>query len=117
MEELNTKYHRPWGYYVILSDEDDHKVKRIAVKPGKRLSLQLHHQRSEHWYVVFGEAIVTLNTQQVELKSGEAVDIPVETMHRVQNPGSYDLIFIEIQPGEYFGEDDIERFEDDFGRV
>ncbi len=89
----------------------------FVVKPGKRLSLQLHHKRSEHWYVVFGKAIVTLDDQQVELKPEEAVDIPVETAHRVQNPGIEDLVFIEIQTGEYFGEDDIERFEDDFGRA
>lgn len=116
MEQLNTEYHRPWGYYVILSDEIDHKVKRIAVKPGKRLSLQLHHKRSEHWYVLSGQAEVTLGEEIVSLKPGETVDIPVETAHRVFNPGGVVLYFIEIQTGTYFGEDDIVRFEDDFGR-
>ncbi len=117
MEELNKAYHRPWGCYIILSDEDDHKVKRIIVKPGKRLSLQLHHRRSEHWYFIHGEALVTLDKEQISLKPGEAVDIPVETAHRVQNPSSNDVVFIEVQTGDYFGEDDIERLEDDFGRT
>jgi mannose-6-phosphate isomerase len=117
VEQLNTEYHRPWGCYIILADEDDHKVKRIVVKPNKRLSLQLHHKRSEHWYVVSGQAEVTLGEQILQLTQGEAVDIPTETAHRVRNPGSDNLIFIEIQTGTYFGEDDIVRMEDDFGRV
>ncbi|MCP4752169.1 MAG: cupin domain-containing protein [Proteobacteria bacterium] len=117
MEKLNTEYHRPWGYYIILADEDEHKVKRIVVKPGKRLSLQLHHKRSEHWYMLHGKAVVTLGDRQVQVNTGEAVDIPKETAHRVQNPGSEEITFIEIQTGEYFGEDDIERLEDDFGRI
>lgn len=117
MEDLNTEYHRPWGFYVILADEDDHKVKRIEVKPGKRLSLQRHKLRSEHWYVLKGKAIVTLDDKEVEVLPGQAVDIPATTAHRVKNPGEADLAFIEVQTGEYFGEDDIERLEDDFGRT
>ena len=117
MEQLNTEHHRPWGCYIILSDEDDHKVKRIIVKPGKRLSLQLHHKRSEHWYVISGEAEVTLGEDILFLKQGEAVDINVETAHRVRNPGADPLVFIEVQTGTYFEEDDIVRLEDDFGRV
>jgi mannose-6-phosphate isomerase-like protein (cupin superfamily) len=116
MEELNTEYHRPWGYYVILADEPDHKVKRIVVKPGKRLSLQRHQKRSEHWYILAGTAIVTLNDKVITVPAGAAVDIPVRTIHRVQNPKPDELSFIEIQTGDYFGEDDIERLEDDFGR-
>jgi len=115
-ESLNKEYHRPWGYYIILADEEDHKVKRIVVKPSKRLSLQLHHKRSEHWYVTSGEAIVTLGDREIAMKKGEAVDIPKTTAHRVQNLGNEALTFIEIQTGEYFGEDDIVRMEDDFGR-
>lgn len=115
-EILNKEYHRPWGYYIILADEEDHKVKRIVVHPSKRLSLQLHHKRSEHWYVTSGEAIVTLGDREIPLKKGESIDIPKTTAHRVQNPGSDALNFIEIQIGEYFGEDDIVRMEDDFGR-
>ncbi len=109
--------YRPWGYYIVLSDEADHKVKRIVVHPGNRLSLQLHHRRSEHWHIVKGSAVVTLDNNPIPLKAGESVDIPVETRHRIENKGNVDLVFIEIQRGDYFGEDDIERFEDDFGRV
>lgn len=116
MEELNKEYHRPWGYYIILADEPDHKVKRIVVKPGMRLSLQRHQKRSEHWFVLKGEAIVTLDDKDISVKPGEAADIPVNTAHRVKNPGSDEMAFIEIQTGTYFGEDDIERLEDDFGR-
>lgn len=117
MEQLNMEYHRPWGYYIILADEEEHKVKRIVVKPGKRLSLQRHQRRTEHWFVLFGEAVVTLDDQEIKVLPGEAMDIPKTAWHRVQNPGAEDLAFIEIQTGDYFGEDDIERAEDDFGRV
>ncbi len=108
--------HRPWGYYKVLADESDHKVKRIVVYPSQRLSLQRHQHRSEHWYVVSGQALVTLNDDSVALSGGMAVDIPQGTWHRVQNPGGQDLVFIEVQTGGYFGEDDIERSEDDYGR-
>ena len=109
--------YRPWGYYQVLSDEPDHKVKRIVVYPGKRLSLQRHRRRAEHWYILNGEAIVTLDDKELHLKPGESVDIPRGAVHRVMNPGSEDMAFIEVQTGDYFGEDDIERLEDDFGRV
>ncbi len=109
--------HRPWGYYQVFADEPDHKVKRIVVYPGKRLSLQRHLKRSEHWYVLFGEAIVTRDDEEHHLTGGQAIDLPCGCKHRVKNPGEQNLMFIEIQTGEYFGEDDIERFEDDFGRV
>ena len=117
MANLKNEDHRPWGYYVILADEADHKVKRIVVLPGKRLSLQRHGRRSEHWLVLQGTAVVTLNGRDLRLETGEAVDIPVGTDHRIQNPGSEPLVFIEIQRGDYFGEDDIVRLEDDFGRA
>lgn len=109
--------HRPWGHYTVLADEPDHKVKRIVVQPGKRLSLQRHQQRSEHWYVIKGEAQVTLDANLHVLRTGDAVDIPVHTKHRIENIGTVELVFIEVQTGSYFGEDDIERFDDDFGRV
>jgi mannose-6-phosphate isomerase len=109
--------HRPWGFYTVLSDEPDHKVKRIVVFPGKRLSLQRHRRRAEHWYILFGEAIVTRNNEQLHLRGGESVDIPKGAIHRVMNPGTGNMAFIEVQTGEYFGEDDIERLEDDFGRA
>ena len=108
---------RPWGFYEILSDKTDHKVKRITVYPGQRLSYQRHHRRSEHWYVVSGWGVVTQNGREVELAAGKAVDLPVETWHRIRNSGNENLVFIEVQTGEYFGEDDIERVEDDYGRV
>ena len=108
---------RPWGHYTVLADEKDHKVKRIVVQPGKRLSLQRHQQRAEHWYVVKGEARVTLDESENLLSTGNAVDIPIRTKHRIENTGSEELVFIEVQTGSYFGEDDIERFDDDFGRT
>jgi glycosyltransferase involved in cell wall biosynthesis/quercetin dioxygenase-like cupin family protein len=108
--------HRPWGYYQVLSDEADHKVKRIVVYPGKRLSLQRHRRRSEHWHVVEGEGLVTLDEKQVRLKKGDSIDIPRGATHRMENPLERKMAFVEIQSGDYFGEDDIERLEDDFGR-
>ena len=112
-----TEDHRPWGFYLVLADEADHKVKRIIVYPGKRLSLQRHRLREEHWYLLEGRALVTLNGREISLSAGEAVDIPRGAWHRVMNPGGNNLVFIEVQRGEYFGEDDIERAEDDYGRV
>jgi mannose-6-phosphate isomerase len=109
--------HRPWGYYQVLADEPDHKVKRIHVYPGKRLSLQRHQKRSEHWFVIRGDAVVTLDATEIHLAAGKAVDIPRGSSHRIMNAGSGDLAFIEVQTGDYFGEDDIERLEDDYGRA
>ena len=108
---------RPWGSYTVLADTADHKVKTIEVKPGKRLSYQRHSRRAEHWFVVRGTALVTLDGREVEVASGQAIDIPRESAHRIENRGSEDLVFIEVQHGDYFGEDDIVRLEDDFGRV
>ena len=109
--------HRPWGYYTVLADENDHKVKRIVVYPGKRLSLQKHQKRYEHWFVLSGQGIVTLDGERLNKKCGESVNIPSGSSHRIENTGNVDLIFIEVQTGEYFGEDDIERLEDDYGRT
>ena len=114
--DINIEDHRPWGYYRVLADEPDHKVKRIEVYPGKRLSLQRHQRRAEHWYVMRGTAEVTLDGDILTIEAGKAVDIPRGAVHRVMNPGTEDMVFIEVQTGEYFGEDDIERLEDDFGR-
>ncbi len=107
---------RPWGHYEILADGDDHKVKRIVVLPGRRLSLQRHGRRAEHWHVVRGEAVVTVDAARIRLSAGGSVDIPRGAAHRIQNVGEVDLVFIEVQTGSYFGEDDIERLEDDWGR-
>ena len=107
---------RPWGSYTVLADEDDHKVKRIVVKPGQRLSYQLHHKRAEHWFVVRGQGVVTLDDQPVPVGPGVAVDIPIGSSHRISNTGGDDLVFVEVQHGSYFGEDDIVRLDDDYGR-
>lgn len=107
---------RPWGSYTVLADEDDHKVKRIVVKPGQRLSYQLHHKRAEHWFVVRGEGVVTLDDQAVPVRAGAAVDIPIGSSHRISNTGADELVFVEVQHGSYFGEDDIVRLDDDYGR-
>ena len=109
---------RPWGEYLVLDDSAaDHKVKRITVTSGKRLSYQSHAKRAEHWFVVSGTAIVTLNDTEHEVLPGSAIDIPLGTKHRVVNRGTEPLVFIEVQYGTYFGEDDIVRFEDDYGRT
>jgi len=117
IQQTKREDHRPWGFYEILSDSADHKVKRITVYPGQRLSYQRHFRRSEHWYVIRGKAVVTKNNEDIELISGQAIDLPVRTWHRIRNPGTEDMVFIEVQTGDYFGEDDIERSEDDYGRV
>ena len=108
---------RPWGSYTVLEEAPTFKVKRIEVLPGKRLSYQKHAQRAEHWFVVAGTAKVTLDGREVTVPNGEAIDIPIGAAHRVENPGTDDLIFIEVQRGNYLGEDDIVRLEDDFGRA
>ncbi|HUO03956.1 MAG TPA: phosphomannose isomerase type II C-terminal cupin domain [Candidatus Binataceae bacterium] len=107
---------RPWGYYRILDEGDGYKVKQLLVRPGHRLSLQRHKRRAEHWYVVEGTAVVTRNDEEIKLSAGGSVDIPRTAWHRVMNPGKQDLIFVEVQTGDYFGEDDIERRDDDYGR-
>ena len=108
--------HRPWGNYTVLADEADHKVKRIVVLPGKRLSLQRHRRRAEHWFLVAGEATVTLESRELPLRAGQSIDIPRSAAHRLANTGTTETVFVEVQTGEYFGEDDIERLADDYGR-
>ena len=116
VEETKTEDRRPWGHYEVVSDFPDHKVKRIVVYPGKRLSLQSHQRRRESWTIVQGHAVVTRDNEQIPLSPGDSIQISKDAKHRILNPGSSDVVFIEVQTGEYFGEDDIERFEDDFGR-
>lgn len=109
---------RPWGNYTVLDDSfGDHKVKRIVVSPGKRLSYQTHARRAEHWFIVSGAGVVTLDGILVPVGAGAAIDVPIGTAHRMENTGSESLVFIEVQHGDYFGEDDIVRLEDDFGRI
>jgi len=108
---------RPWGRYEILEESAIHKVKRITVLPGKRLSYQRHKFRAEHWFVVSGDAEVTVEGNNSKLDPGSSVDIAVGAAHRIANVGTEPVVFIEVQTGTYFGEDDIERLEDDFGRA
>ena len=107
----------PWGYFEILADAPDHKVKRIVVQQSGRLSLQLHKLRSEHWFVVSGSGKAIVDGKDYFLSAGSVIDIPARTKHRVHNSSVANLVIIEVQSGEYFGEDDIERFEDDYGRI
>ncbi len=113
---LHRKVFRPWGSYDSIEESDTFKVKRIIVNPGKKLSLQMHHKRAEHWVVVKGTAIVTKDEEVFELNENESTFIPVGVKHRLENPGEKPLEIIEVQSGTYLGEDDIVRFEDDFGR-
>ena len=115
--DFHKTVHRPWGSYTILEDAADCKVKRLVVKPGQVLSLQLHHRRSEHWTVIKGTAKVRLGDDEFLLKANQSTYVPVNTLHRLENPGDKDIHLIEVQTGDYFGEDDIERFEDIYGRI
>ena len=115
--DFHKTVHRPWGSYTILEDAADCKVKRLVVKPGQVLSLQLHHRRAEHWTVVRGTAKIRLGDKEFLLEANQSTYVPVETLHRLENPGNEDVHLIEVQTGDYFGEDDIERFEDIYGRI
>ena len=114
---MDLKNKRPWGYFEVLSDSPDHKVKRIVVDPGGVLSLQRHKQRSEHWFVVSGKGIASVDGKDYSVQEGSAIDIPAKNTHRLENSSAENLIIIEVQTGKYFGEDDIERMEDKYGRV
>ncbi|MEW6721536.1 MAG: phosphomannose isomerase type II C-terminal cupin domain [Thermodesulfobacteriota bacterium] len=113
---------RPWGHYLVLIEDAGYKVKQFVVHPGRRLSLQRHRRRAEHWQVVRGEAAVTVGSEvgnlvNVSLTPGSYIDIPLGAYHRVESVGIEDLVIIEVQMGDYVGEDDIERIEDDYGRA
>jgi mannose-1-phosphate guanylyltransferase/mannose-6-phosphate isomerase len=114
--EDHIQVHRPWGSYQSVDNGDRHQVKRIIVKPGSRLSLQKHHHRSEHWIVVRGTALVTINDLVKTVHENESIYIPIGAVHRLENPGKILLQLIEVQTGSYFGEDDIIRLEDDYRR-
>lgn len=109
--------HRPWGTYTVLDEGNGYKVKRIQVNPGAKLSLQLHHHRAEHWVVVSGTAKATNGDRDLLLAAGESTFIPIGTRHRLENPGTGPLELIEVQSGDYLGEDDIVRLQDDYGRL
>jgi mannose-6-phosphate isomerase len=108
---------RPWGSFEILQENSVYKVKLVIVHPGKRLSYQRHEKRAEHWFIVSGEAEVTIDGEVSRMASGNSIDIGIGVAHRIANIGTQVLKFIEIQTGTYFGEDDIIRLEDDFGRI
>ena len=110
------KSERPWGRYEVLQESATHKVKCIWVSPGKRLSYQRHQKRAEHWFIVQGTALVTIDGEDRTLGPGSTVDFAIGVLHRIANIGENDVIFVEVQTGTYFGEDDSERVEDDFGR-
>jgi len=110
------KAHRPWGNYQSLDTGERYQVKRIVVKQGGRLSLQLHHHRAEHWVVVRGTAKVTIGDKVQMVHENESVYVPSGSQHRLENPGKIDLELIEVQTGSYLGEDDIVRIEDDYHR-
>jgi mannose-6-phosphate isomerase len=107
---------RPWGSFTVLDEGAGFKVKRLEVLAGKRLSYQRHRRRAEHWFIVSGTAKITLDDEEIIKRAGESIDIALGAAHRVENPGDELLVFIEVQRGDYLGEDDITRIEDDFGR-
>jgi mannose-1-phosphate guanylyltransferase/mannose-6-phosphate isomerase len=117
----HARHYRPWGWFQSLELGESHQVKRLELKPGGRISLQSHRHRSEHWTVVAGEGELTLGMERENLatrivRTNETAEIPLHAIHRMANPGSVPLTIIEVQCGDYLGEDDIERFEDDYGR-
>ena len=115
-KSLHRKVHRPWGWYDSIDHGPRHQVKRIMVKPGASLSLQMHHHRAEHWIVVSGTAEVTNGDRVMVLSENQSTYIPLGQTHRLANPGKVPLEIIEVQSGSYLGEDDIVRFEDTYGR-
>ena len=113
----NKKTIRPWGNFLILAENTSYKVKRITIYPSKRISYQFHNKRSEIWTVVSGKGLVTLNDIEKNLNYGDSIEIPAKSKHRIHNKSKENLVFIEVQTGKYFGEDDIVRLDDDYKRV
>jgi mannose-1-phosphate guanylyltransferase/mannose-6-phosphate isomerase len=114
---LHRTVHRPWGTYTVLEEGPGYKLKRIVVKPGAALSMQMHRHRSEHWVVISGTAKVTNGDRELDIRPNESTFIPVGNKHRLSNPGTEELVIIEVQAGDYLGEDDIVRFDDVYGRT
>jgi mannose-1-phosphate guanylyltransferase len=115
--QANKKVYRPWGSFISLEEHPNWQVKLLTIKPGEKLSLQMHQYRSEHWIVVEGNAKVQVNEEIKFLSKNESIYIPKETRHRLINTGVLPLILIEVQTGDYLGEDDIIRFDDIYGRI
>jgi mannose-6-phosphate isomerase len=111
------KEDRPWGSFEVLSDEASHKVKRLVVQAHKRLSYQRHAHRSEHWFIVAGRGLATIEGTPHPVEPGMAIDVPAGSAHRIENTGDEQLVLVEVQHGTSFDEDDIERLDDDYGRV
>ena len=107
---------RPWGKYFVLADESNYKLKRIEVNPGQKLSYQYHHKRQEQWTIIEGDATVILDDKELHLSYGESISIPLGSKHRMMNLTEKPVVFIEVQTGTYFGEDDIVRLEDEYDR-
>lgn len=108
---------KPWGTYRVIDQSDSHQAKQITVQPYQRLSYQRHQRRSEHWFIVAGEAEATVGGRTLRLRPGSSVDVPLGVAHRITNACESELVLIEVQTGEYFDEDDIERLDDDYGRI
>ena len=108
---------RPWGNFRVLYSDENCQVKKLVVNPGKRISLQSHKFRAEHWFVVSGRGIAEINGKEMAVGSGDAVDVPIGSKHRISCRATDPLVFIEVQTGSSFAEEDIIRFEDDFGRL
>ena len=111
------KEERPWGRFYVLHNESNYKIKKIEVEPGHRLSYQYHNFRSEFWVIINGEAKINIDGVESKFSKGQTITIPIGAKHRIQNNREEKLVFIEVQTGTYFGEDDIQRYEDDYDRV
>ena len=108
---------RPWGSYTILHTDENCQVKKLVVNPGKRISLQSHQFRAEHWFIVSGQGTAELDGKEIEVEVGESIDVPIGSKHQISCGDTEPLVFIEVQTGTSFSEDDIVRYQDDFGRV
>ena len=116
-EQISVLEVRPWGGYVVLIDNENYKVKKLVINPGKRFSLQYHSKRTETWTIVKGKVEITVGDKKGIYSYGQIISVPVGTKHRIENIDSEPAEIIEVQTGTYFGEDDIIRLEDDFGRI
>jgi glycosyltransferase involved in cell wall biosynthesis/quercetin dioxygenase-like cupin family protein len=117
LEKCKREEKRPWGFYEVLMQKPEYKVKRLTVFPQGEISLQRHSHRSEHWYIISGEGLVTKKESQIKVFPGNSIDFSIKEIHRIKNIGSQNLTFIEVSQGDYLGEDDIERLEDKYGRA
>ena len=115
--DIHRKVYRPWGQYDLVDSGQRHQTKRIIVNPGAKLSLQKHHHRAEHWVVVKGTALITKGDEKLLISENESTYIPLGIVHCLENPGVIPLEIVEVQSGSYLGEDDIVRFDDQYGRV